>query len=228
MTDAGFFRGTSAEQDNRFSDKEKKLLKQMKFGESVTKKVDMSKIKVDVLRPWISKRVEELLGMEDDVVEEFVVNEIEATQFPDGRRIQINLTGFLNGRNARIFTTELWDLLLSAQDQATGIPVSILDSKQEEIKKRNEEQEKLSESLKKTVSRFNDKLKSEKESPPRRPTSETDDQTGAPSKVSKNIEFVKEYFADKVKQAPKYMYIYLFILLGKSHNPRYSFNYNKC
>lgn len=39
MTDAGFFRGTSAEQDNRFSDKHKKLLKQMKFAESLNLKV---------------------------------------------------------------------------------------------------------------------------------------------------------------------------------------------
>ena len=57
MTDAGFFRvsnsyfvlnfeiyfvifqGTSAEQDNRFSDKQKKLLKQLKFNEILTQKV---------------------------------------------------------------------------------------------------------------------------------------------------------------------------------------------
>lgn len=29
--DAGFYRGTSTDQDTRFGDKEKKLLKQMKF-----------------------------------------------------------------------------------------------------------------------------------------------------------------------------------------------------
>ena len=31
--------GTTASQDTRFSDKEKKLLKQMKFGDSLTQKV---------------------------------------------------------------------------------------------------------------------------------------------------------------------------------------------
>lgn len=41
MTDAGFFRGTSAEQDNRFSDKHKKLLKQMKFADSLNLKVSV-------------------------------------------------------------------------------------------------------------------------------------------------------------------------------------------
>lgn len=33
------FQGTTASQDTRFSDKEKKLLKQMKFGDSLTQKV---------------------------------------------------------------------------------------------------------------------------------------------------------------------------------------------
>ena len=33
------FQGTSAAQDNRFSDKEKKMMKQMKFADSLLKKV---------------------------------------------------------------------------------------------------------------------------------------------------------------------------------------------
>ena len=36
--------GTSADQDNRFSDKEKKLLNSMRFEESLAKKVDMKKV----------------------------------------------------------------------------------------------------------------------------------------------------------------------------------------
>jgi len=79
MTDAGFFRGTSTEQDNRFSDKEKKLLKQIKFAENVTKKVDMTKVKLDTIKPWITSKITELLGgMEDDVVVEYVFNQLEA------------------------------------------------------------------------------------------------------------------------------------------------------
>ena len=41
MSDAGFFRGTSSDQDTRFSDKEKKLMKQMKFQGNVEKKVSV-------------------------------------------------------------------------------------------------------------------------------------------------------------------------------------------
>ena len=57
-------------------------------------------------------------------------------QNPDPRRMQINLTGFLNGKNARIFMSELWDLLLSAQESSSGIPEIFMAQKKEEIKKR--------------------------------------------------------------------------------------------
>jgi len=77
MADAGFFRGTTTDQDNRFSDKEKKLLKTMKFEDNLSKKIDMSKVKIDVLKPWITKRVYEMLKMEDDVVVEFIFNQLE-------------------------------------------------------------------------------------------------------------------------------------------------------
>ena len=39
MADAGFFKGTSTDQDRRFSDKETKLLKTMKFPATFDKKV---------------------------------------------------------------------------------------------------------------------------------------------------------------------------------------------
>lgn len=39
------FTGTSQSQDTRFSDKEKKLLKQLRFGNSLNKRVDMSKVR---------------------------------------------------------------------------------------------------------------------------------------------------------------------------------------
>lgn len=39
--------------------------------------VDMEKVKLDVLRPWISKKITEYLHIEDDVVVEFVHNQLE-------------------------------------------------------------------------------------------------------------------------------------------------------
>ena len=37
----------------------------------------MSKVNLDVMKPWITKRLGELLGIEDDVVIEFVFNQLE-------------------------------------------------------------------------------------------------------------------------------------------------------
>jgi len=185
MADAGYFRGTSAEQDNRFSDKEKKLLKQMRFADSIATKVEMSKVHLESLKPWISQRISELLGMEDDVLQEFVFNQLEADKFPDGRRIQINLTGFLNGKNARIFTGELWDMLIAAQESPSGIPPSLVTAKKEELRLRTEEQERLNETLKRTVSRFQDKLKNE--SPPPNNRSGRSRSPSSPSRTNKHF-----------------------------------------
>lgn len=57
-------------------------------------------------------------------------------QHPDPKLMQINMTGFLNGRNAREFMGELWELLVSAQENISGIPEVFLEQKKEEIKKR--------------------------------------------------------------------------------------------
>ncbi|CAF4456990.1 unnamed protein product, partial [Rotaria magnacalcarata] len=37
----------------------------MKFPENIETKVDMSKINLDIMKPWITRRLEELLGLED-------------------------------------------------------------------------------------------------------------------------------------------------------------------
>ena len=37
----------------------------------------MSKVNVDTMKPWIANRITELLGVEDDVVVEFVYNQLE-------------------------------------------------------------------------------------------------------------------------------------------------------
>ena len=57
-------------------------------------------------------------------------------QVPDPRNIQIQLTGFLQGKNARIFVGELWELLVSAQENIGGIPTAFLEKKKEEIRLR--------------------------------------------------------------------------------------------
>ncbi|CAF4035457.1 unnamed protein product [Rotaria sordida] len=144
MTDAGFFKGTSAEQDSRFANKQKKLLKQMKFPDNIDVKIDMLKVNLDTLKSWITKRLQELLGIEDDVVIEFVFNQLEDKN-PDPKMMQINLTGFLGGSKARLFIGELWKLLASAQLSTDGIPAEFVEMKKRELIKRQEEDDRLRE-----------------------------------------------------------------------------------
>merc|ERR1711970_628621 len=129
MSDAGYFRGTSIDQDIRFKDKSKKLLKTMKFSDTLHEPVDMRKVKLDVLKPWITERLIDILGFEDDVVIEYAINQLEETNHPDPKMMQINLTGFLNGKKAREFMAQLWPLLVSAQSNPSGIPDQIIEAK---------------------------------------------------------------------------------------------------
>lgn len=39
--------------------------------------VDTTKVNLEVLKPWITKRVTEILGFEDDVVIDFIFNQLE-------------------------------------------------------------------------------------------------------------------------------------------------------
>ncbi|KAH9525587.1 hypothetical protein Btru_001772 [Bulinus truncatus] len=135
------YAGTTAQQDTRFSDKRKKLMKTMKFAEGLERKVDMTKVNVDSLKPWIAQRINDLLGMEDDVVVEFVYNQLEE-RHPDAKKMQINLT--------------------CAQENVTGIPNQFLEQKKNEIKQRQEEQERLKEVVKKKEEQIKEQLARER------------------------------------------------------------------
>ncbi|KAG5339757.1 hypothetical protein C0989_003655 [Termitomyces sp. Mn162] len=139
MADTGFFKGTSADQDRRFSDKELKLLKTMKFPPEFEKKVDMRKVNIAVIRPWIAKKIVELVGFEDEVVVEYAMGllEDESQPTPDPKKMQINLTGFLT-KDTPVFMTALWKLLLEAQDDVAGVPRTFVEEKKAEMRRNRE------------------------------------------------------------------------------------------
>lgn len=53
----------------------------------------------------------------------------------DGKQVQISLTGFME-RNTGKFMKELWSLLISAEQNLSGVPQQFLDEKEEETKKK--------------------------------------------------------------------------------------------
>ncbi|CAE7439166.1 Srrm1 [Symbiodinium microadriaticum] len=76
---SGFFRGTNTEQVKHVN-AEQKIIKEMqknkRFPDHYAQKVDISKVSMDVMKPWIAKRITEMLGFEDDIVVDFCVAQL--------------------------------------------------------------------------------------------------------------------------------------------------------
>ncbi|TQB69467.1 Serine/arginine repetitive matrix protein 1 [Monascus purpureus] len=109
-----------------------KLLKQTKFPPEFSRKVDMTKVNIEVMKKWIAGKISEILGNEDDVVIELCFNLLEGSRFPDIKSLQIQLTGFLD-KDTPKFCKELWGLCLSAQENAQGVPKELLEAKKLEL-----------------------------------------------------------------------------------------------
>ncbi|XP_019454089.1 PREDICTED: serine/arginine repetitive matrix protein 1-like isoform X1 [Lupinus angustifolius] len=137
----GFFRGTSADQDTRFSNKQAKLMKSQKFPPELEHLVDMTKVNMEVMKPWITRRVTEFLGFEDEVLINFIHGLLDKKEV-NGKEVQIQITGFME-KNTGKFMKELWTLLLSAQKNASGVPQQFLDAKEEELQKKKIENDRI-------------------------------------------------------------------------------------
>ncbi|EIN08507.1 PWI domain-containing protein, partial [Punctularia strigosozonata HHB-11173 SS5] len=111
---------------------ELKLLKTLKFPPEFDKKVDMRKVNLQVIRPWVTKKVVEFVGFEDEVVVEYAMGLMEDENFPDPKKMQINLTGFLTS-STPAFMSALWNLLLEAQESPAGVPKTFVEEKKEEM-----------------------------------------------------------------------------------------------
>ncbi|SCV71221.1 BQ2448_2809 [Microbotryum intermedium] len=149
MGDAGFFKGTSADQDPRFKNKAQMAIAKMKFPPSFDHKVhsfhaslslvDMRKVELTVMKPWIAKKTVELLGFEDEVLIEYITSLLEDPDQPiiDAKNLQHLLTGFLN-KSTPTFMQQLWTLLLSAQSNPLKVPTELLEEKKKEMREREE------------------------------------------------------------------------------------------
>ncbi|KAJ5714836.1 uncharacterized protein N7483_012017 [Penicillium malachiteum] len=109
-----------------------KLLRQTKFPPEFSRKVDMTKVNIEVMKKWIAGRISEILGNEDDVVIELCFNLLEGARYPNIKALQIQLTGFLD-KDTSNFCKELWSLCLSGQENPQGVPKELLEAKKLEL-----------------------------------------------------------------------------------------------
>lgn len=69
------YRGIAADQDTRFKDKTKSGLKSLgKLPNHYNVKVDIRKVAIQLITPWIHNKVEDLLGFQDEMVSEYAVS----------------------------------------------------------------------------------------------------------------------------------------------------------
>ena len=142
-------RGISYQQDPFFRNKQKKLYASKSFPPEFSDKVDLSRVSLEAIRPWIERRVTQLLGDEDEIVNEYCIAQLEAydpvERTVDPREVQINLEGFLGVDSAAILMRELWNLLLSAQASSSGVPEELIEQqkREEEGKQRQADQRRI-------------------------------------------------------------------------------------
>ncbi|KAJ2910441.1 Serine/arginine repetitive matrix protein 1 [Coemansia aciculifera] len=150
-----FFKGTSLAQDPRFGDVTQKLASETTFNKILKKRVDMSKVNTEAIKPWLSYKINNVLGIDDEVLFEYILNMLEESDTPDGKAMQVNLTGFMESK-AGEFMQDLWTVLLEAQKGPGGIPESFIRGKVEEIKKERVEQVRMKEAIKTADARVRD------------------------------------------------------------------------
>lgn len=134
-----------------------KQLRSTAFPSNFSVKCNVSKVHRAVLTHWIERRIEEILGFEDDIVSSTAVhlflpegdgddaNEGGASGADnwdvDPRKGQLDLAGFLGESEAAEFASELWTMMLAAQDSPSGIPPVLVERKKEEMRRQREEQQ---------------------------------------------------------------------------------------
>lgn len=135
-----FFRGTSVEQDGRWGKSDVLLMAKMtkagKFAAILDTKVNLKKVNLDVMSKWVNEKIVELVGFEDEILINLVVNMLQSGEL-EGKKLQLDVTGFLE-KQAGAFVEELWTYLVDAQTQPNGIPSAFIQKKKQEILSRQE------------------------------------------------------------------------------------------
>ena len=134
-------RGTTYEQDPRYKDKEAKMLSSKQWPLEYEIEVKMQNVNREIVRTWISKQIQELLGVEDDILAGLIISVLEEAQ-PCPKKIHILIGEFLK-ENTQKFVIRLWRFLNNAQENSIGVPQQYIRERREELIKKKRELEKM-------------------------------------------------------------------------------------
>lgn len=122
-------RGTSIEQDPRFSRQKKK---RAKSGPQCFKEtLNLKNVLWDSIDRWVELRTTALLeGVEDEILVGFIHESLTSKDVCP-YRLAADLEGFL-GDKAEAFVEELWKLLIDASSNPAGVPTSFLSQSRDD------------------------------------------------------------------------------------------------
>jgi len=135
------------------------------YAEGLDKRVDLRRINLDALKPWIADKIARLVAAEDscqvppDVAIDYCYKQLSLKHsLVNGKEMQQNISSLIQVRPAQIYMSELWPLLLSAQNSPMGIPVAMVEAKKREILARHankNERDKIAATIDSTVNQVN-------------------------------------------------------------------------
>ena len=112
-------------------------------------KINLTKINKPIFQLWINNEITSLLGFEDEIVTNTVINLFglcstddsalntdssntnsqQMNETIDPKQAHVVLSGFFNEEVAFQFCIKLWDYMIDASQQPTGIPRQIIEAK---------------------------------------------------------------------------------------------------
>ena len=130
---ANFFHGVTAKHDPRF--KNKIHHEKLDFPANVTASLEMSGINIFSFEQWVKAEVEKYT--KDDLVPGMVQGFLEG-KVVKSQELGKMLQPFLNDHTTD-FVSRLWDLLIDAKDNGTGIPSLFIEQSRKELEEREKQ-----------------------------------------------------------------------------------------
>jgi len=122
----------------------------LQYAEGLEQKVDLRRVNLDALKPWIADKVSRLLNSQDsvkvppDVAIDYCYKQLSSKgMLINGKQMQDSISTLIQGKPARLYMAELWPLLVSAQSSPMGIPMAMIEAKKREILAREGKKSKI-------------------------------------------------------------------------------------
>lgn len=110
-------------------------------GKILKQHVDTTKVHLPIIKEWLEEEMQKHLP-DDDIAVELIYEMLEGNKEPGAGEIQEQLQTFLGDDDGRVFCQQLWQLLVSAQEDKDGIPEQLLEKRKQQMEQQTRHQAK--------------------------------------------------------------------------------------